>query len=96
MLAFAGIWQSWGPEALPTCAIVSCAAGPTMAEVHHREPVTLAEDDWPLWLGEAGRGAAPLMRAAPEGRIARHRVSRAVNSNRAEGPDLIDPLIEDD
>lgn len=95
-LVFAGIWQAWGTEAQPTCAIVSCAAGPTMAEVHHREPVTLAPEDWPLWLGEAGKGAARLMRAAPEGRITRHRVARAVNSNRAEGPELIDPLIDED
>ena len=95
-LAFAGLWQDWGPDALATCAIVSCAAGPTMAEIHHREPVTLAEADWPLWLGEADGKAAPLMRAAPAGRIARHRVGRQVNSNRAEGPELTDPLIEED
>lgn len=93
-LAFAGLWQAWGPDAMATCAIVSCAAGPTMAEIHHREPVTLAEADWPLWLGEAEGKAAPLMRPAPEGRIERYRVSTAVNSNRAEGPELIDPLIE--
>ncbi|MGB3407818.1 MAG: SOS response-associated peptidase [Jannaschia sp.] len=96
LMVFAGIWQDWGPDRMATCAIVSCAAGPTMAEVHHREPVTLAPDDWPLWLGEAEGKAAPLMRAAPEGRIARHRVARAVNSNRAEGPELIDPLIDED
>ncbi|MEL6587565.1 MAG: SOS response-associated peptidase [Pseudomonadota bacterium] len=95
-LVFAGIWQDWGPDAVPTCAIVSCAAGPTMSEIHHREPVTLAEQDWPLWLGEGGKGAARLMRAAPENRIARHRVGRAVNSNRAEGPALIEPLIDED
>lgn len=97
LLAFAGIWQDWGAEGerIATCAIVSCAAGPTMAEIHHREPVTLAAEDWPTWLGETDSKAAPLMRAAPEGRIARHRVGRAVNSNRAEGPSLIDPLIED-
>ncbi|CTQ50443.1 SOS response-associated peptidase [Jannaschia donghaensis] len=95
-IVFAGIWQEWGPDALATCAIVSCAAGPTMADIHHREPVTLAPQDWGLWLGEEGTGAATLMRAAPEGRLVRHRVSRAVNSNRAEGSDLIDPLIDDE
>ena len=95
LIAFAGIWQDWGPDRLPTCAIVSCAAGPTMQEVHHREPVTLAEADWALWLGETDGKAAPLMTAAPAGRLARYRVSRAVNSNRAEGPELIDPLIDE-
>ncbi|SFI20953.1 SOS response-associated peptidase [Jannaschia pohangensis] len=95
LLVFAGIWQEWGPDAMSTCAIVSCAAGPTMSEIHHREPVTLAPEDWGLWLGEDGKGAAPLMRAAPDGRMHRHRVSRAVNSNRATGPELIEPLIDD-
>ena len=95
LLAFAGIWQDWGPDGLPTCAIVTCAAGPAMSEIHHREPVTLAAGDWPLWLGEAGRGAATLMRAAPGTRLVRHRVGQEVNSNRASGPDLIDPLIDD-
>lgn len=92
LLVFAGVWQDWGPDALSTCAIVSCAAGPTMAQIHHREPVTLAAADWAVWLGETGEKAAPLMRPAPEGRIARYRVDRAVNSNRAEGPELIEPL----
>ncbi len=93
-LVFAGIWQDWGPDATATCAIVSCAAGPIMAEIHHREPVTLAAEDWALWLGEAEGKAAPLMRAAPEGRIARYRVGAAVNSNRAEGRELIKPLTD--
>ncbi|CUH27152.1 hypothetical protein JSE7799_00768 [Jannaschia seosinensis] len=94
--AFAGIWQDWGPDGIATCAIVTCAAGPAMAEIHHREPVTLAPEDWPMWLGEEGHGAARLMRAAPDGALVRHRVGRAVNSNRTEGPDLIEPIEEED
>jgi len=93
-LAFAGIWQDWtkGETPLATCAIVTCAANGTMASLHHRMPVILAPKDWALWLGEAGKGAAALMRAAPEDALAWHRVDRAVNSNRASGPDLIAPL----
>lgn len=93
-LAFAGLWQDWHREGeeLTTCAIVTCAAGPGMAQLHHREPVTLAPADWPLWLGEAGHGAAPLMRAAPDGRLTWHRVATEVNSNRAAGPHLIEAI----
>lgn len=96
-LVFAGIWQDWEKDgkALTTCAIVSTAAGPTMAQVHHREPVTLAPEQWSLWLGEQGKGAARLMEAAPEARIAGYRVDRKVNSNRAEGPELIEPYEDD-
>ncbi len=93
-LAFAGLWQGWerDGQSLTTCAIVTTDAGPAMAQVHNREPVTVAQADWPLWLGEAGHGAAVLMRAAPEGTWALHRVDPRVNSNRAEGPELIAPL----
>ncbi|TDW34357.1 putative SOS response-associated peptidase YedK [Roseinatronobacter bogoriensis subsp. barguzinensis] len=94
LLAFAGIWQVWeqGDRRLVTCAIVTCAANSQMAKLHHRMPVILSQADWPLWLGEAGHGAATLMRAAPDDTLEAHRVSPAVNSNRAEGAELIEPL----
>lgn len=68
MLALAGLWQEWaGPDgALPTCAIVTCDANATLAPIHHRMPVVLAPEDVALWLGEAGHGAATLMRPAPD------------------------------
>ena len=92
ILAFAGIWQIWeqGDRRLVTCAIVTCAANSQMGQIHHRMPVILSQTDWPLWLGEAGHGAATLMRPAPEGALQVHRVSPAVNSNRAEGAELIE------
>lgn len=97
MLAFAGVWQVWekGGQRHVTCAIVTCAANDRMARLHHRMPVILAPDDWALWLGEAGHGAARLMRPAPEDALAFHRVDVAVNSNRAAGPELIEPLADD-
>ena len=80
--------------ALTTAAIVTCAASPDMAQLHHRQPVILSPAEWPLWLGEAGHGAATLMQAAPEGTLRWHRVDPAVNSNRATGADLIRPLAD--
>jgi putative SOS response-associated peptidase YedK len=94
-MALAGLWQRWerDGQAIDTCAIVSTEAGPGMAGLHHREAVIVEPADWPLWLGEAGHGAARLMRAAAPGVLARPwRVDPRVNSNRAEGPDLIEPL----
>ena len=89
-MAFAAIWQRWGD--LDTCAMVTTDAGPGMDGVHDREPVILEPADWPLWLGEAGHGAAPLMRASTAGVLQHHRVAIAVNSNRAAGPQLIEPI----
>ncbi|MDZ4134512.1 MAG: SOS response-associated peptidase, partial [Paracoccaceae bacterium] len=42
--------------------------------------------------GEAGHGAARLMRPAPEDCLEMWRVDPAVNSNRARGADLIAPI----
>ena len=96
-LVMAGIWQDWGQgdDTLITCAIVTTEANAAMGRIHHRIPVILTPEDWPLWLGEAGKGAAQLMKSAPEDALLFHRVSTAVNSNRATGPELID-LIDDE
>ncbi|MEK6216722.1 MAG: SOS response-associated peptidase, partial [Boseongicola sp.] len=93
-LAFAGIWQVWekGDDPLTTCAILTTGANEAMSTIHHRMPVILGKNDWPLWLGEAGKGAATLMQAAPDDALAFHRVDRAVNSNRAKGPELIEAI----
>lgn len=94
-MVFAGVWQMWAaPDGSrqATCAIVTAAATGAMADLHDRVPVVLEPGDWPLWLGESGPGAARLMVAPPEGRLAFRRVGPAVNSNRAQGPELIEPL----
>ncbi|WP_212525428.1 SOS response-associated peptidase [Actibacterium sp. MT2.3-13A] len=97
-LAFAGVWQDWEREGerLTTCAIVTTAANAPMCAVHHRMPVIVEEGDWAVWLGEAGKGAARLMQAAADEVLAFHRVDPRVNSNRASGPELIEPLAEAD
>jgi len=93
--AFAGIWQNWRNDAdedIQTCAIVTIEANQTLSAIHHRMPVTIAPADFGLWLGEDGHGAAPLMRPGPEDRFIFYRVDTAVNSNRPDGPQLIDKL----
>lgn len=94
--AFAGVWQDWtdpeSGETVSTCAIVTTDANRTLSPIHHRMPVSVAEADWALWLGEAGHGAAVLMVPGPEERFVSHRVYTAVNSNRASGPELIEPF----
>lgn len=94
VLAFAGVWQDWtkGEDVLSTCAIVTTAASMSMSKIHHRMPVILKPEDWALWLGEAGKGASLLMKAAPDEALKFYRVDPAVNSNRAKGADLITPL----
>lgn len=94
VLAFAGVWQDWERDGVAhrTCAIVTTQANDRMTAIHHRQPVTIAPEDWALWLGEAGHGAATLMTAAPDDAMTFHRVDPKVNSNRASGPGLIEPI----
>jgi len=93
-LAFAGIWQSWevGEQLMTTCAIVTTSANLKMQKIHHRMPVVLEPENFAMWLGEEGKGAASLMRAGAEDKLEFFRVAPAVNSNRAEGSDLIEPF----
>ena len=92
-LAFGGVWQDWGQQdTQPTCAIVTTASNTALSPIHNRMPLVLEPDDWPLWLGEAGHGAARLMRPAGEEVLESFRVGTAVNSNRAAGAALIEPL----
>ena len=93
-MVVAGIWQCWdkGEEPLTTCAIVTTEAKGQMAEIHNRIPVLLEPGDWGLWLGENGKGAARLMTAAPDEGYDMYRVGTEVNSNRATGEGLIEPL----
>ncbi|MBN2907112.1 MAG: SOS response-associated peptidase [Rhodobacteraceae bacterium] len=93
-LAFAAIWQDWegGGARQSTCALLTTQANEQMRAIHDRMPVIVDPGDWPLWLGEAGHGAARLMRPAAGGVLRCHRVGRAVNSNRASGAELIAPI----
>ncbi|MEJ5217614.1 SOS response-associated peptidase [Cognatishimia sp. D5M38] len=93
-LALAGVWQDWGPDDARqrTCAVVTIKANETMSQVHHRMPVVIDQEDWGLWLGEEGFGAAPLMKAADEDLLSFYQVDPKVNSNRAQGPELIEPF----
>ena len=93
-LAFAAVWQVWekGEEPLTTCAVVTTSANEAMSRIHHRMPVVLDRKDWALWLGEEGKGAATLMAAPPDDVLSFYRVDPKVNSNRASGEDLIEPI----
>ncbi|SFE83031.1 SOS response-associated peptidase [Roseivivax sediminis] len=70
-LVMAGIWQRWerDGETLTTCAIVTTEATGGMARIHNRVPVIVEPADWPLWLGEAGTGAARLMQPPQDGAL---------------------------
>ena len=93
-LVMAGIWQDWEfkGERTTSCAIVTTESNPKMARIHHRLPVILKSNEWSLWLGELGRGAAKLMKPVSDDFLELVRVGDAVNSSRATGASLWQPL----
>lgn len=52
-LSFAGVWDCASGvtgAAVETCAIVTTKANGLVEPIHHRMPVLLDREDWPLWL----------------------------------------------
>lgn len=82
LVAFAGLMSV--REGVLTCAILTGASRGSLAPIHERMPLALAPAGENAWLRS---GALALA----EG-IAHYPVPKLVNSSRAEGPSLIEPL----
>ncbi len=100
-IGFAGLAETWiGPngEELDTVAIVTAAAGPDLAPLHYRVPVTIAPRDFDRWLDTTvdAEAAKTLLIAPPEGSFAFHAVSMAVNRTANDEPQLILPVTAED
>jgi putative SOS response-associated peptidase YedK len=97
-IGFAALAETWvGPngEELDTVAIVTTAASAEMATLHHRVPVTIAQDDFARWLDCAGvdaAEAATLLRPPREGEFVWHPVTTAVNRVANDDAQLILPI----
>ena len=94
-LAFAGLWEGWRApdgEVLRTFAILTTAANAPLRHLHHRMPVIVEAADWPAWLGETDGDPAAVMHPAGDHVMRFWPVSRAVNSVRNNGADLLDCL----
>lgn len=96
VLAFAGIWSSWGagPHRVLTASILTAPAVGELAAVHDRMPVLLPPWQWSDWLAE---GDPPPIEA-DTGYLAGleiRPVGPRVGDVRSDGPDLIEPVVAD-
>ena len=84
--AFAGLASDWG-----TCAIVTTAATPQLAELHDRMPVILSPEDEAAWLAPRTglEQAAGLLQ--PFADTVSLAVGTAVNDARYDGPACQEP-----
>jgi len=92
--AFAGLWSHNQAMDVTSCTIVTAPAIGPIREIHARMPVILDDeviDDW-MEMETGKEEALELLQQNSNRKLLSHRVGRAVNSNRAEGPELIEPL----
>ncbi len=111
ILAFAGIYELWRDESVPadderawywSAAIITTAAADEIGKIHDRTPMVVPPESWADWLDPANNDkelllATMLPATSPgAGGLRSHSVSTAVNSVRNNGPELVDPAIDDD
>ena len=80
LFAMAGLFDRWrapSGEEVHSFTIITTTANDLLSEVHERMPVVIAPEDFALWLGEAGHGAARLMVPAPEEALVAERADAA-------------------
>ena len=96
LIAIAGIWEHWlgenGSE-IETVATLTRPAGIVIESIHERELVIIPKEGFDDWLHsdelDIKTYSQYLKSPYPDWQV--HKISTAVNSNRAEGPELITP-----
>jgi putative SOS response-associated peptidase YedK len=100
-VGFAALAETWiGPngEELDTVAIVTAAASPDLAVLHHRVPVTITPADFDRWLDgfpDDVTEAMALLIGPREGEFVWHEVSTRVNRVANDDAQLLLPITEE-
>ena len=105
-IALAGLWAGWKDEdtgeVIRSFTVITTAANDMMSPVHNRMPVMIPEDAWDRWLdpgrleGEALAELKGLLVPSEEDWLEMYPVSRRVNDVRNDGPDLVEPIPDDE
>lgn len=97
--AFAGLWEQWKPEwtdkPFLSCTIITCSPNPMLAEIHHRMPVILPQENYEEWLapGEQPKeNLQHLLTAYPGEDMEAYPVSKFVNKPMNDSPECIEPI----
>jgi putative SOS response-associated peptidase YedK len=92
VVAFAGLYEIWGPDRLLTSSIVTTAAAGRLAAVHDRMPLMLPRRSWAAWLDPGREDVTDLLvpdLALVDGMELRP-VGPAVGTVANDGPGLIE------
>ena len=97
VLAFAGLYEIWGPDRLLTSSIVTTAAVGELVRVHARMPLALPRAAWATWLDPEREDVTELLVPDP-GLVAGlelRPVGPAVGTVANDGPGLIERVDPD-
>ena len=97
-LSFAALWERWDNDggAIESFTIVTTAASPELANIHHRQPAIIDSDRFDDWLDPTSPTSRllELVRESWDGPYERRAVSTKVNSVRNDDPRILDPVSE--
>lgn len=99
LIVFAGLWDRWvspeDGEIVESCSIIVREAGEFTRPLHHRMPVIVQPDDFPIWLGEGVNDMEAVQNTMDKARddgLTVHPVSMHVNSPRNNDPTCLEPI----
>ena len=95
-MSFAALWEHWDNDGgvLESCTIVTTAASPELADIHHRQPAIIDSDRFDDWLDPASPlpQLLELVREPHAGPYERRAVSPRVNSVQNDDPGILVPV----
>lgn len=93
---FAGIWSTHDAFDVTTSAIITTIPHERIGHIQYRMPVILKEEAYEPWLdtSTSPKDTHDLLKANRGDELVGYSVSTAVNSNRSQGPELIEPVSE--
>ena len=91
---FAGLWAHNTTLNITSCTILTTEADPGVKHLHDRMPIILTAENWESWLknGTSTENARALLNDNRGNELLSYRVSRDVNSSKASGAELVEPL----
>ena len=94
-MVFAGVWERWGEgaEKIDSFAILTSAAGPDVAHLHHRCPVIVPPGRRGDWLDPAS-DPQTFFQPLEEGVLQARAVSTRVNKVREDDAGLIEAVSD--
>jgi putative SOS response-associated peptidase YedK len=97
LFTFAGLWEDWSSDdgsQMRTCSIITTEPNKYMQQIHNRMPAILPRDkerDW-LQLNDKGQ-LRELLHPYDAADMDMYEVTKAVNSYKNNGPELINRLV---